>query len=176
MSSNTETRGAWLWRKMAAIYGARFLDMWRDVDARDVQAMWTEGLRAADITREALMRGLSKLYHTKYPPTLPEFIALCAAEPAMYQQNALALTNEANRTPPEEARAQLAKIREMAGTALRERGAPAGGDVRWAYRVLQRATDGKPVTAQQLAFAREAIEAHARIHGSREPGSDDEAN
>lgn len=175
LPQNPETRGAWLWQKMMNVYGARFLDMWEGVDVGEMQVTWTEGLRG--MSREALQRGVAALFHTRHPPTLPEFVALCEPRPAMYRQNTLALTNEANRTPPEQAREQLAKIREIAKGL--QSGTPAGG-IRSAYRLLQRAADGEHITAHQINFAKEAIEAYNVTHGrndnghDREPGSDDE--
>jgi hypothetical protein len=165
-SQSTETRGAWLWRKMATIYGARFLDLWQAVDPADVQAEWSHALQG--MSREALMRGIRKLYVTRYAPTLPEFIELCAPPPPMYRQPTLALTDE-RRTPPGEAREQLAQLREIADTVTREAPATAaaGGGLAWAYRILQRAAEGEPITPRQIYVAREAIEAAHGIHGPR---------
>ncbi|WP_028210757.1 hypothetical protein [Paraburkholderia mimosarum] len=158
---------------MAHIYGASFLDMWSALDAEEVQAEWSVALRG--VSRENLMRGVAALYHTRKCPTLPEFLELCAPEPAMYRKNP-AITDE-RRTPPDQAREHLARIREIATGLLKQYGAPAGGGIRWAYRLLQRAESGEPITPHQIAFAKEAIEAYNRTHGThgnREPGSDDE--
>ncbi|MEM5403796.1 hypothetical protein [Paraburkholderia unamae] len=178
-SPGTETRGAWLWRKMANVYGAQFLDMWEGVDAADMQDTWTEALRAANVTREGLMRGVSKLWHVRRPPTLPEFIELCAPPSAMYRQRALALIDE-RRTSPEEARAQLAKVRALAEQVLVDsRGTSAAG-IRWANRLLERAAAGEYVTPGQVEHAKQAIEQWRMTHGrhdnghEREPGCDDE--
>ena len=162
-----------LFTRMASIWGSRFADMWRDCDIDDVKAMWRAGL--ADIPDEGLKRGVSKLINAPHPPDLPAFRRLCEADPAMYRQNALALTNEANRTPPEEAREHMAKIRAMASDLQRQFGTPAGGGIRWAYRLLQRAADGEHITAHQIGFAKEAIEAYNGTHhrSVREPGCDD---
>ncbi|WP_322092792.1 hypothetical protein [Paraburkholderia bannensis] len=162
-----------LFARMASIWGSRFADMWRDTDLDEVKSVWRASL--SDVTDDGLRRGVSKLIHHLHPPDLPAFRRLCEAEPAMYQQNTLALTDE-RRTPPEQAREQLAQIRDLAKGLLREHGAPAGGGIRWAYRLLQRAADGERITPHQIAFAKEAIENFNRTHGraKREPGSDDE--
>ncbi|WP_322046032.1 hypothetical protein [Paraburkholderia sp. J67] len=164
-----------LFSKMETIYGGSFRAMWGNVDADEMKATWKQGLGIANVTDEGLRRGVAALFHTKRAPNLPEFIELCAPVPAMYRQNTLALTDE-RRTPPDEARAQLANIRDIAKGLLREHGAPAGGGIRWAHRILQRAADGEPITPHQIAFAKEAIEIYGRTHGrvNREPGSDDE--
>lgn len=60
---------------MAGNYGARFADAWRGSDPETVKAVWAKklgGLRA-----EQIRRGIDQLEQCKFPPTLPEFIALC---------------------------------------------------------------------------------------------------
>ncbi|MGF6607087.1 hypothetical protein OKW45_001987 [Paraburkholderia sp. WSM4175] len=167
-----------LFARMESIWGARFQDFWRNVsDPNEVKAVWGEGL--ADVTDEGLKRGVAALFHEPGPPTLPRFLELCRPQPAMYTPNRAALTDE-RRTAPGEAREQLARIREIAAGLLREHGAPAGGGIRWAFRLLQLAENGEHITANQIGFAKEAIENYNRTHGqhenghAREPGSDDE--
>jgi len=173
--SSTETCGAWLWRKMMNVYGARFLDMWEGVNVEEMQITWSEGLRG--ISREALQRGIAKLYYAKHPPTLPEFIALCEPHPAMYRQHYLVLTSEPNRTHPAEARARLAKVREAAQSILRNPN-ERGQGIAWAHRLIARAARGEHVTLHQVTCAKAAIEQWQTTHGAvrhnREPGSDDE--
>jgi hypothetical protein len=171
-SQSTETRGQWLWRKLGAIFGARFLDMWANIDPADVQTEWTSALHG--LPREALQRGVSACYHMRQPPTLPEFLEACRAQPAMYANRTL--TDETNRTPPDEARARLAEA--AAAIAKTEPG------IAWAYRLIERADLGEPVTVTQLEHARAAIAAWETTHGTanaqgegeplREPGCDDE--
>ncbi|MGF6981393.1 hypothetical protein QFZ99_000869 [Paraburkholderia atlantica] len=166
-----------LFSRMSSLYGSRFADMWRDGDIDEIKAAWREGL--AGQNDDALRRGVAALFHEKNPPTLPRFLELCRPQPTMYTPNAAAVTDD-RRTPPEQAREQLARIRNVAGALLREHGAPAGGGIRWAFRLLQRAENGEHVTVHQIGFAREAIESYSRTHGQhinghqREPGSDDE--
>lgn len=173
-STDTQpSRGEWLFRKMAAIFGSRFADMWRGVDPADIHAEWTQAMRG--MSREALQRGIAAMYRAKYPPTIGEFLAMCEPPPAMYRPNQLAL--DAPRTPPAQAREQLAKIRDLASDLLRKNGVPLGGGIRWAYRLLQRAAAGEHITAHQIDFAKAAIEAYNRSHGrsgERQPGDDDE--
>ncbi len=169
---STETRGAWLWRKMMNVYGARFLDMWEGVDVAEMQVTWTEALRGT--SREALQRGIAALYHAKHPPTLPEFIDLCRPQQVAQRQNTLALI-DAERTQPAEARVQLAKVREIAEEVMRAHPHGSTG-VTWAERLLERAAHGEHISLHQITYAKDAIDAwsvtHVRI--DREPGSDDE--
>lgn len=158
-SQSTDTRGDWLFRKMAAIYGSTFLDKWRDVDMVEMKAEWTAAMRG--MHGDALRRGIAALYHVKNPPNLPEFLDLCkppASIPAMHRQNALALTNEADRTPPEQAREQLGRIRDLAQGVMREAHATGSG-IEWAHRIIRRAAGGEHITSQQMTVAQEAIAA-----------------
>ena len=174
-AQSTETRGAWLWRKLAAIFGAKFLDMWANIDPADVQAEWTHATHG--LPREALMRGVGACYHMRYVPTLPEFLEACRGQPAIANR---ALTDETNRTPPDEARA---KLKDIAKSITRS--APvAGQGIAWAHRLIGRAEHGEHITATQLEHARAAIAAWETTHGTanaqgegeplREPGCDDE--
>jgi hypothetical protein len=165
-----------LFVKMGTMYGAAFAAMWRDIDLAEIKATWKHGLGEAHVTDEGLRRGVAALFYTRHPPNLPEFIELCA-RPAIHRQNTLALTNEANRTQPAEARAQLAKVREAAESILRT---PHERDygIAWAQRLIDRSARGEHVTSHQLICAKTAIEQWQTTHGTmlhnREPGSDDE--
>ncbi|MEX3690635.1 hypothetical protein AB3X91_16070 [Paraburkholderia sp. BR14263] len=172
-----------LFAKMETIYGgAAFRAMWGGVDADEMKATWKQGLSAASLTDDGLRRGVSALFHTKRTPNLPEFITLCAPQPPMYRQHSLALTDESKRTSPEQACEQLARIREIAEKVLRDAGpVPLDGrGIRWAYRLLSRATNGGHIAPHQITFAKEAIANWKLAHGvhdnghEREPGADDE--
>jgi hypothetical protein len=160
---------------MMQVYGARFLDMWEGVDVDEMQVTWTEGLRG--LSREAIQRGIAALFHAKHPPTLPEFIALCEPPSAMHRQHPIILTNAQARTSPEQAREQLAKVREVAQSILRDP-TTRGNGIAWAQRLVERAERGEHVTLQQINCAKAAIEQWQVTHGTmrheREPGSDDE--
>lgn len=171
MSSSTETRGEWLYRKMASIYGERFYAMWHNVDPNEMKIEWSDGLRG--LSREALMLGIARLHHTRHCPTLPEFLELCLPHPAMNARPAL--TDE-RHTPPEEARKRLA---EAAAVVMKT--APG---IAWAHKLIARHEAGEHITANQLRIANEAITAWQLTHGTarpqgegesfREPGCDDE--
>ena len=64
-----------LFSRFAAFYGAKFGDLWRGCDIDDVKQTWKEALSgyASDEIRRGLEACLSRLF----PPTLPEFLALC---------------------------------------------------------------------------------------------------
>ncbi|WP_233854269.1 hypothetical protein [Paraburkholderia sp. HD33-4] len=154
-SQSTESRGAWLWHKQAAIFGARFLDMWADIDAQDVQAEWTHALQG--LSREALLHGVAACYHMRHVPTLPEFLDACRIEP-MYRPFT-GLTDQRQATP-EVVEPQLANMRAvLAGAGLPKRGVSgAQTGIEWAVRIEQQADSDTQVPLLKLALAREAID------------------
>lgn len=64
-----------LFERFAAMYGGKFLDLWRDMDVAAVKSAWAEDL--AGLTVDEIKSGLAALKTRPWPPTLPEFIALC---------------------------------------------------------------------------------------------------
>lgn len=161
---STESRGAWLWKKMSAIFGARFLDMWANIDPLDVQNEWTAALRG--ISRENLQRGVGALYRTRYAPTLPEFLLLCEPPAPVPLAQQYRIEDAADRTDSPTARAKLA---EIAGKITRDQRPGIG----WARRIVE-ASKHEAVPAMKLAMAREAIRKAETGMPEREPGCDDE--
>lgn len=160
-----------LFKKMGAIYGARFTDLWRDVDLSEVRKTWAEGL--GSISHDNLRRGVAALYRTKYPPTLPEFIELCAPQVPMYRPPSL--SDVTNRTPPPEARIKLAGL---AASIVRTQGT----GIEWARRILAEA-ETRHLPAMKIAIAEEAVRKFNLYNPppepaperEREPCDDDEA-
>lgn len=68
-----------LFSELAAIYGARFADMWRNTDVVHVKAVWAGALAGLKVGEVRL--GLIGCRKKPWPPTLPEFLLLCRAEP-----------------------------------------------------------------------------------------------
>jgi hypothetical protein len=64
-----------LFEVMGAHYGARFTDAWCGTDAAAMKAVWAKELGA--LRPEQIRQGIARLCECKFPPTLPEFIALC---------------------------------------------------------------------------------------------------
>ena len=62
-------------REMQMLYGNAFKAKWGDIPLRDMEDFWERKL--AGFSREELGRGFKALAKQKYPPTLPEFMALC---------------------------------------------------------------------------------------------------
>ena len=145
-----------LFEKMSAIYGARFSDMWRDTpNLQDVKDTWRQGL--ADQNDAALKRGFAALFHEKTPPTLPRFIELCAAPPAMYTTHQFAaITHEHRVTDTGED--HLAKIRALLKPIAERVEVPRGfTGIEWAFRILREADVNAKIPLHKLSFANDAI-------------------
>lgn len=60
---------------MVSTYGVKFADAWRGCDMETVKADWAEALR--DYSVVELRAGIEGLKTRPWPPTQPEFLALC---------------------------------------------------------------------------------------------------
>lgn len=64
-----------LFLRMSSSYGSKFADLWRGTDLVLVRKHW--GTELASLSRDELRNGYETLRTRPFPPTLPEFIALC---------------------------------------------------------------------------------------------------
>ncbi len=96
-----------IFRVMAANYGARFADAWRGADPQAVKAVWARQLGL--LTPSQIRRGIEGLEQCKFPPTLPEFVALC--KQPVPQAHRLKLP--APRPTPEQRAAGKSRLMEM---------------------------------------------------------------
>ena len=80
-TSSTSTRAApisWvekLFERMQALYGNKFIDMWRDTNIDLVKDMWAEEM--GKLNADELRRGFTALMARDWPPTLPEYLRMC---------------------------------------------------------------------------------------------------
>lgn len=65
--------------RMAAMYGARFADMWRGCNLGEVKGTWAHSLTG--YSADEIARGLQACTQHDWPPTLPEFLRMCRAAP-----------------------------------------------------------------------------------------------
>lgn len=74
-----------LWERMTAIYGHRWVSSYSDTCADVAGATWAAGL--AGFTAEQLGRGLRECARgaDAWPPSLPEFRALCLGVPSLFE-------------------------------------------------------------------------------------------
>lgn len=64
-----------LFARLTAMYGNRFLDMWRGLNMKEIKAVWAEQL--AGMSGQEIRTGVQALIGRDFPPSLPEFIKLC---------------------------------------------------------------------------------------------------
>lgn len=64
-----------LFGRMSAMYGSKFADLWRGTDLQQVQRVW--GQELGSLSNDELRDGVAGLRNRPFPPTLPEFVALC---------------------------------------------------------------------------------------------------
>ena len=62
---------------MSGMYGRKFSDMWEGTDLAVVKSLWAEKLGGFEDKPEAIKQALDALEDKPWPPTLPEFLALC---------------------------------------------------------------------------------------------------
>lgn len=141
---------AWIGRifgRFEDFYGARFLDAWRGTDLARVKATWAEKLAGFSDQPERIGFALNALEHHPFPPTLPEFLALCRQAPP---PNRPALPEP--KIAPEVAAARAKQAQEQAVTAIRN---PPGHA--WAVRVLADIAAGVCLPAITERYAIEAL-------------------
>lgn len=68
-----------LFAQFAALYGARFAQMWKGTDLSVVKTTWAEAL--SGFTVREVRTGLESCQARPWPPTLPEFLLLCRPTP-----------------------------------------------------------------------------------------------
>lgn len=103
-AANRETSlpipNAWierLWDRLKTMYGAKFIDLWRDVDPIQLKQAWAEEF--AGYTANEIKRGLEACKIRPFPPTLPELLTLC--RPAMTAESAFYEAVEQIRRRPD---------------------------------------------------------------------------
>jgi hypothetical protein len=77
-SSTSTPLQAWVEKLLAYMllcYGKRFTDQWCMTDSDELVNAWADGLTG--LSHDDLKRGKDSLRSRAWPPTLPEFVALC---------------------------------------------------------------------------------------------------
>lgn len=111
-----------LFDRFTAIYGAqKVAAMWGGADLAEVKALWAQQL--GRFTGGTIAVAVQAVIDSgrQWPPTLPEFVAICrdyARPEATSAQLALPAVGKAY-TDAETARANLAKVRGMLATAVK---------------------------------------------------------
>lgn len=150
-----------LFSQMSAYWGSRFADSWRGTDLAEVQRAW--GVKLQKLSGKEWNAGVKALINQKFPPTLPEFYALCKQARLIEAscEGPLQLTDQ-TRAAPEIVEGNLARMREI----LAPLSLPKEPTAEWAYKLLIRGTSasGRPLTSEVIRCATDAISSGA---GSR---------
>ncbi|QUO26158.1 hypothetical protein KEH57_04305 [Burkholderia cenocepacia] len=154
--NNAETRGEWLFRTMHALYGTRFVSMWRGVDANELKRTWTLALHG--LSREALQAGIAALRDKPYPPTLPEFLDLCRQGRVQQAAAYAPRITDARRASTSTVEANLARMRDILAPLAHRQPSP-----QWAFDMLARGTakNGQPLTHEARRVALDAVRSSA---------------
>lgn len=69
-----------IFSEMSVLYGSKFADLWAGADPKEIRAGWAKRLAGFEDHPKAIRAALDSLDERPFPPTLPEFIALCRNE------------------------------------------------------------------------------------------------
>lgn len=147
-----ETRGEWLFRQMHALYGARFVAMWRNVDKADLMRGWTHALHG--FAPEALHAGIDALRTVPHPPTLPEYLELCRQGRANAAASSPPKLPPPVRADPATVNAAIARMRNIVAPLSKREASP-----KWAFDLLRcgKAKNGQPLRLEAQRVAADAI-------------------
>jgi hypothetical protein len=99
-----------IFSRMMAYYGTLFSDRWRDSNLHEVKAVWAEELASFSDNPECFKRALAAMVDgSTFPPTLPEFKAMCRANYKRPQMVAIE-----HKLSPEDMERNRERARQMA--------------------------------------------------------------
>lgn len=113
---------------MAAMYGSKFADLWRGTEPEKVRAMWAEKLAGFADKPQAIKQALSALDDHPFPPTMPEFLALCRDAAKRIGDNKPALTHKPTEEELDHQRKMATQIHHAIGAGKLHNGI----DTHWA--------------------------------------------
>ncbi len=99
-----------IFSRMMAYYGTLFSDRWRDSNLHEVKAVWAEELASFSDSPECFRLSLAAMVDgSTFPPTLPEFKALCRTHYKRPQMVALE-----HKLSPEDIERNKSRAKQMA--------------------------------------------------------------
>lgn len=142
-----------LFEKMSRMWGNAFLDKWRDTDLEGVMLEWGRGLKK--LSTAELKAGVDALMLQKFPPSLPEFYALCKARRFIEAATQGALLPDQTQADPERVEQNLVAMRRVSA-AFRQAKEPSA---EWAFRLLLRGAtaSGAALASEPVRIAYDAI-------------------
>ena len=133
--------------RMLAIYGQKFRSQWADVPAESMRETWAVALGRFD--GERIKWALDQMIATcPWPPTLPEFAALCRQAPRDEPAKL-----PAPDVPPAVIAARQAEVEDMARQVL----APKVDHKAWAQKLRTRYLAGERLMMAQVSLASDAL-------------------
>ena len=139
-----------LFSRLQSMYGQQFLAMWERTDLAEVKDLWADKL--GFYTPLQIGAALDLTIENKFPPNLPEFVAICAqaakARPRP-QQNELEITPLSRDEAEKFMQVAKAKVSVTEGADPRD----------WARKIIIRHEAGEQIQAKVLRLAKESYSA-----------------
>lgn len=145
---------AWIdkiFAEMSASYGSKFADMWSGTSPDDLRAKWAAKLAGFRDMPGAIREALDALDSKPFPPTLPEFLAMCREAGHRHSAPVQAISY----TPTAEEQARAAEV--IAKAANRLTNIDRRDHTDWAKRLQARHEAGEKLSVQQIGAYREAL-------------------
>lgn len=136
---------------MSGLYGSKFADLWRGSDLETVRRTWASKLAGFADMPKAIKEALDALDDKPYPPTLPEFLALCREAGRRLEAPKVAI--EYKPTPEEQAKADE-MIRKAAERMTK---ADSRDHLEWAKKLKERHESGEALSLIQVNAYKEAL-------------------
>jgi len=131
---------------MLAIYGQKFRSQWADVPAESMRETWAVALGRFD--GERIKWALDQMIATcPWPPTLPEFAALCRQAPR----------DEPAKLPAPEVPPSVIEARQAEAQAIAARVAGNVPGKDWAHKLRARYLSGERLMMAQVSIASAAL-------------------
>jgi len=143
---------------MLATYGQKFRSQWADVPAESMRETWAVALGRFD--GERIKWALDQMIATcPWPPTLPEFAALCRQAPR----------DEPAKLPAPEVPPSVIEARQAEAQAIAARVAGNVPGKAWAHKLRARYLAGERLMMAQVSLASDALgETWTEEDGKRE--------
>ncbi len=132
--------------RMLAIYGQKFRSQWADVPAESMRETWAVALGRFD--GERIKWALEQMIATcPWPPTLPEFAALCRQAPR----------DEPAKLPAPNVPPSVIEARQAEAQAIAAKVAANVPSKAWAHKLRARYLTGERLMMAQVSLASDAL-------------------
>ncbi len=106
-----------IFMQMSVLYGSKLSGLWSGSNLEDVKHGWAEKLGGFREMPGAINEALDALDSKPYPPTLPEFIALCRESARRHQGHVKAIDYKPTAEEQERANETIQKVSKNISTA-----------------------------------------------------------